>query len=272
VSGASYIHGTSDSEQARLALMNGLLNDRAIARLGLRGDEREMGAGTGLFAAALARAVPQGSVLAIERDERQLAAARRNAAGIERLEVRAGDACAPPLAAGERGAFDLVHARFLLEHLDRPLDAVRAMVGAARPGGRIVLMDDDHSLMRFHPDLPELDALWELYWRQYERIGNDPLVGRRLVTLLVEAGARPVATDLLHYGACRDEAAFDGVVTNLIGVIESAREALLASGATTAAAIDATLATTRSWAHRPDATVWYALPWAEGTPRNANGV
>ena len=59
-----------------------------------------------------------------------------------------------------RGRFDLVHTRFLLEHVPDPLAIVREMVAAARPGGRIVLIDDDHDLLRFWPDCPEADRAW----------------------------------------------------------------------------------------------------------------
>lgn len=40
----------------------------------------------------------------------------------------------------ERG-FDLVHARFLLEHLAEPRRAIRQLVNALRPGGVLMLED-----------------------------------------------------------------------------------------------------------------------------------
>jgi SAM-dependent methyltransferase len=270
MSDATYIHGTSEGEQARLAIMNGLLNRRELAAIGAAGSERclELGAGTGVFARALADAVSRGgSVVAVERDERQLAAARRNAAGAPNLELRSGDALAPPLAPAEWGAFDLVHARFLLEHLPAPLEAVRAMVRAVRPGGRIVLVDDDHTLLRLWPAVPAFERLWEVYWRQYERNGTDPNVGRRLVALLVAAGARPVRTEMLFYGACAGAPELGPVVENLVGVVASAERAIVESGAAATGEVRAALADVRRWAERTDAALWYALPFAEGTRR-----
>ena len=263
-----YIHGTSPREQSRLELMNGILNSRCLAAMELRGGERilEMGAGTGLFAADLARqAGPGGAVLALEIDEEQFAAAARRAANPRApFEVRRGDAMHPPLRAAEWGTFDVVHARFLLEHVPQPADVVRAMVRAARPGGRIVLVDDDHSLMRFWPEPGGMEKLWFDYAAQYERVQNDPWVGRRLVELLVQAGATPLRTTLIPYGGCAGEPAFPATVENLAEVIEGARGPVLENTAWTAEEFDATVARFRAWGARDDAVIWYALPFAEG--------
>jgi SAM-dependent methyltransferase len=206
-------------------------------------------------------------VVAIERDPRQARAARERAAALEQpFEVRQGDAYAPPLADDEQESFDLVHARFLLEHLDQPARAVAPMVRAARPGGRVVLVDDDHSLMRFEPDPGGMRELWEGYCRLYERLGKDPWIGRRLVKLLVDAGARPLALGWIPYGGCAGQPSFAGLVENLARVMEGVRELLLAdpSGDWSAARLDDTLRAYRAWGERPDAAVWYPLPWAMG--------
>jgi 2-polyprenyl-3-methyl-5-hydroxy-6-metoxy-1,4-benzoquinol methylase len=46
------------------------------------------------------------------------------------------------------GHFDVAHARFLLEHVPDPLVIVRTMVRAVRPGGRVILADDDYEGLR----------------------------------------------------------------------------------------------------------------------------
>lgn len=273
----TYLHGSSREEQQRLVLMNRILNERCLAAIGVAPGERvlEMGAGTGIFARALAEAVgPTGSVVAVERDPGQLATARRDCAGVARLEIRAGDAYAPPLAAGEQGAFDLVHARFLLEHLQRPADAVAAMLRAARPGGRIVLIDDDHSLMRFEPlsraetgrdGLEAIPELWDAYTEQYARLGCDAWIGRKLVTLLHAAGARPERTTQVNYGACAGEPLFRPIADNLVAVVAGARDAMVAAGTITAERFERDLATFREWSQRADAAIWYALPLVVAT-------
>src|SRR5437879_8301787 len=75
-----YIHGTAAEEQRRLSLLNDvLLNNASLREMALRGDERiiDFGSGLGQFTRAMARAVPRGRVVGIERNEEQLAGAYR---------------------------------------------------------------------------------------------------------------------------------------------------------------------------------------------------
>lgn len=273
---SSYVHGTTPREQARLALMNRILNAGELQELALRGDERvlELGAGTGLCAREIARAVhPRGTVVAVERSPEQIEEARRDAPGPGEpgwVDLRQGDAYAPPLADGEQGSFDVCHARFLLEHVRDPLGVVRVLVRAARPGGRIVLADDDHELLRLWPEPEGVPELWRLYYEQYARMGNDPFVGRKLVELLRRAGARPVRSTLVFFGGCVGDPAFPAVVDNMAGVMESAREALLATGAIDGPELERRLTRFREWGRRDDAALWYGLNWAEGV-RPAGG-
>ncbi len=263
-----YVHGSDPQEQARLSLMNRLLNERHMRALALAGGEQvlDFGCGTGELALELCRAAgPSGRVVAIERDERQLAAARERleqaGKGLH-LELRRGDAFDPPLSEDEWGSFDLAHTRFLLEHVPDPLEVVRTMVRAVRPGGRIVLADDDHDILRMHPPLPALEDVWRGYMRAYEALGNDPLVGGKLVALLHEAGAETLHNDLIFFGACAGEELFPTVVANLRGILDGAREAILAH--LDGQRFEQGLAELDAWGERPEAAFWYAICWAEG--------
>lgn len=258
-----YIHGSDPAEQDRLGLMNGLINAGCLRELGLRGDERvlELGAGTGVFAAEMAAALANGgSVVAVERDERQHGELQRRAA--ENLEARRGDVYDPPLAGDEWGRFDVVHARFLLEHLTDPARAVEVMARAVRPGGRIVLVDDDHSLMRLHPDPGGMRELWQAYYEMFPSMGNDPYIGSRLVELLVAAGCEPVRATQIDYGGCAGQRTFAGLADNLARVVATGRDQLLAHTDWTAERVDQAIDAFTTWSKRPDATIWYALPCA----------
>ncbi len=266
----AYIHGTDPEEQARLALMNDLINAPSLAEMKLRGGERilEMASGLGLMARAMARAAgPSGKVVGIERSREQIETARRLAreAGEESLiETRQGDAFDPPLAADEWGSFHVVHARFLLEHVRDPLGIVKVMVSAARPGGRIVVEDDNHDTLRLWPEPPGWRALWQAYMDRFRSIGCDPLVGTRLAALLHEAGAIPTRTALIPYTSCQGGPLFDGIARNLIGVVAGTREGILEDELLTGSAFDEGIAALEAWSSSPDATVWYYIAWAEG--------
>jgi len=250
--------------------MNAFINRRCAAALRVRPGDRvlDVGAGLGLFARELARSVgPGGSVTGVERSPEQIAAGlerARLAGEPDLVELRLGDAADLPLAPSEWGSFDVVHARFLLEHVPEPLAVVRQMLRAARPGGRLVLADDDHELMRLEPEPPGFAELWSAYQASYKAAGLDPAIGRRLVALLEGGGAQPRQNDLVFFGSCSGSPEFEACLFNLVHVIEGGRESVLATGRIDPGAFDAALARVAELRGHPGAAIWYAICWAEG--------
>lgn len=265
-----YVHGYSAEEMSRLTRMQDILNDAELRELDLAGVRSllDVGCGLGQLTRALARRLGEGArVVGIERDPRQRAEAERQAreAGEEGLvEWWAGDATALPLGEAERGSFDLVHARFLLEHVADPAAAVREMVSAVRPGGRVVLVDDDHDVLRLWPPCEPVERAWRRYFETYADLGHDPFVGRRLTGLLVDAGAVPTRVSVVFYGAVRGGPRFGAVVDNLVEVLAGAAPALASSGRMTREATVRALDAFRDWSRTDGAAVWYSLPLAEG--------
>ena len=263
----SYVHGTHPAEQVRLTRLNTLLNEGSLRELAARPGERmlDVGAGLGQLARAVA-AVTGVATVGVERSESQIAESTRQAraAGEEHLlDLRRGDAADLPLQDDEWATFDIAHARFLLEHVREPLEVVKSMVRAVRPGGRIVLEDDDHDVLRLWPAPPGIDDIWRAYMRSYDRAGNDPIVGRRLVQLLHAAGAKPRRNTWIFFGACAGHPDFDVYVENLAIILEQAETAIVSTGIAKDDLLAATAAL-RVWKRRPDAAFWFAMSWAEG--------
>lgn len=267
---AHYIHGARPEEQERLSLLNEILNKGCLQQMALQGGERILDAGCGLghLTRLMARAVgPRGSVLGIERDSLQLAAARRPAGQVPEeapVEFRQGDVLELPLRRQEAETFDLAHARFVLEHVPQPERVIRQMLRAVRPGGRVVLCDDDHSTFRPAPEPDGFASLWRAYVRSYDRLGNDPFVGRRLVSLLHQAGLVQIRNAIVFFGGCAYQADFPLVADNLIGVLLGARGLILEECLLDAEAFDRAIDGLRGWKERPDAALWYGICWAEG--------
>jgi ubiquinone/menaquinone biosynthesis C-methylase UbiE len=265
-----YIHGSAPEEQQRLSRLNELLNRACLEELALGGGEAvlDVGSGLGQFTRDIARSVgAKGRVLGIERDPQQLAEAKRQAehsGESDLVEWRRGDALKFPLKTCEWGAFDVAHTRFVLEHVPKPEQIVRQMVRAVRRGGRIVLADDDHQILRLWPEPQGFVQLWQAYMRTYEHLNCDPFVGRRLVSLLEKAGAAPTRNHWIFFGSCAGTADFPGFVQNLIGVIETARDLITGSLVFDPKEFDQTLRRIGRWSRRPDAAIWYGLCWAEG--------
>lgn len=264
-----YIHGTDPGEQSRLSRLNDLLNAGAIARLRITPGDRvlDVGSGIGQLTRAMARvAGPAGCVVGVERSPEQIAEGKRQVAAsgeAARVEIREGDATALPLGDDEWGTFDVAHTRFLLEHVSDPQGVVDAMVRAVRPGGRIVLEDDDHELLRLHPPVPAFEPLWNAYMRSYESSGRDPLIGRKLPALLARAGADPVGCDWPFFGACRGSEHFESIVGNCRAILTGARDAIHAQGVLPAE-FEAGLGAYDAWSACAGAAFWYCTFWAEG--------
>jgi ubiquinone/menaquinone biosynthesis C-methylase UbiE len=265
-----YIHGSKREEQRRLSSLNELLNQACLRELGLTGGEAvlDVGSGLGQFTRDMARAVaPGGRVIGVEQDKQQLAEARRQAQEVGEMDLvewRHGDALELPLEKSEWGRFDVAHARFVLEHVREPEQVVRQMVRAVRRGGLVVLADDDHQVLRLWPEPPGFMELWQAYIRAYEHLGCDPFVGRRLVALLRDAGAKPRRNHWIFFGSCAGAPEFPAFVRNAIGVIETAREVITGPLGFSTKQFDRALRAMRQWGRRSDAALWYGLCWAEG--------
>jgi ubiquinone/menaquinone biosynthesis C-methylase UbiE len=257
--------------------MNNLINEASLRELQLRGDEKilDVGCGMGQFTRLMSRVVePSGKVIGIERDADQIEAGKKIEAEYEEsasAEIRQGDALNLPLQESEWGTFDVVHSRFLLEHLPDPEAAVAGMIRAAKPGGRIVLSDDDHDVLRLWPEPAGFMELWHAYIQSYFRNSTDPYIGRRLVSIMQKAGAEPRRNTWMWFGACAGNPAFEILSENLIGVVGGARPAILDTGLITSNAFDETIHTLIKWSTLPDAALWYSICWAEAMKPKITG-
>jgi ubiquinone/menaquinone biosynthesis C-methylase UbiE len=268
MSGSQYIHGTEPEEQRRLSRLNELLNDACLAELGLQGGENilDVGSGLGQFTRAMARTAKR-RVTGIERDAAQIAEAIRQASAAgeqDLIEFRQGDAIELPLGPREWGSFDVVHTRFLLEHVPNPVSIVQAMARAARPGGRVVLADDDHAILRLWPEPGGFGILWRAYMQSYTALGNDPDIGQKLVELLHSAGLKPVCNKWIWFGACAGEDSFGDKLQNTIKIIAGARDVMLTNRLIPEPEFESALRELAAWGNRPDAAMWFAFSWAEG--------
>lgn len=208
---------SSDDELTRLQALERLNDPATIAHLEAVGVGPgwtclEIGGGAGSITRWLCdRVGPDGRVVATDLDVRFLE--RIDAPNIE---VRRHDILEDEL---EQGAYDLVHSRFLLEHLPRYRDALARMVDALKPGGWIVAEDVDFAgaIMADPAQRPgypresvEIGA--ELTQRMLAFAplrGIQPELGRRLPELLIEAALEEVGaegrTNLMWSGSPESE-------------------------------------------------------------------
>ncbi|HEU4331976.1 MAG TPA: methyltransferase [Lapillicoccus sp.] len=117
----------------------------------------DVGCGVGWSTIALARAFPGLTVVGLDSDEASIVDARRNAASSEvdhrvRFEVVASDAGVPP------GSADVVFFLEALHDMAHPVAALATARTALRPGGRVVVVDEN-VLDVFTPNAPETERL-----------------------------------------------------------------------------------------------------------------
>jgi ubiquinone/menaquinone biosynthesis C-methylase UbiE len=266
---SNYIHGSLPTEQERLTKLNDLINQPCLILLDLKGGERvlDVGSGLGQFSLLIGENVgPNGKCLGIERDKNQLKTALQNLVNANKpwVEFRQGNAENLELQHGEWGTFDVAHARFVLEHVHQPGSVLLGMSRAIRPGGKVVLADDDHAGLCLYPEPLGFSHLWQAYIRSYDRLGNDPYIGRRMVSLLYQAGLRRIRNNVVFFGDNAGSPTFPAYADNLMGILRGVKELLIKEGLTSEPVFHDTMERLQAWVNLPDAALWYTIYWAAG--------
>lgn len=150
-----------------------------LARLTPGARVLDVGCGPGTITADLAALVGDGRVTGIDAAAQIVADARAEAArrGQRNVSFETGDVYR--LRFGD-GAFDVVHAHQVLQHLADPVAALTEMRRVCRPGGTVAVRDSDYGGMFWFPEDPEMLQWRALYQRVARATGGEPDAGRRL--------------------------------------------------------------------------------------------
>jgi ubiquinone/menaquinone biosynthesis C-methylase UbiE len=97
------------------------------------------------------------------------------------------------------GSFDHVWARFLLEYLPRPGDAVRELARLARPGGKVTLIDIEGNAVWHHGMPDDLRREVDAIIADLSATGFDPHAGRRLAGYARDAGLVDIRHEIEPY-------------------------------------------------------------------------
>ncbi len=146
----------------------------------------EVGAGRGTIATWLADEVgSEGRVFATDTNIRFLAELERPNLQVDEHNVVTDEITSGP--------FDLVHCRFLLEHIFQQAPAViDRMIGALKPGGWLIIEEADHGTNRAavpdHPLSDRYNRTWDSVVQALADLGtNLPTFGRQVPPLLYES-------------------------------------------------------------------------------------
>lgn len=215
------------------------------------------------------RVGPEGSVVATDIDVSWL-----ETSGPTPFEVRVHDVGTDP---PPPGPFDLVHARLVLVHVLRRLEALDAMIGALRPGGWLLVEDADPALQpltcidEYGPEQILANKLRRGFRALLVERGADTGFGRTLPRLLRRSGMVAVSGDAFFPVTGPACTALERAT------VEQARDGLVAAGLATDDEIDRHLAGIDAggmdFATSPMISAWGRAPAAVpgGGPRPAAG-
>jgi SAM-dependent methyltransferase len=238
----SYVHGYHPRENERLQDQARTLVDLLHSDTAYPAGSRvlEAGCGVGAQTVTLARRSPDARFTSVDVSAESLAEARRRVdrAGLTNVEFRQADIVALPF---DSESFDHVFVCFVLEHLSRPVQALRILGGLLRPAGTITVIEGDHGSTYFHPESPAAHAAIECLVRMQREAGGNALIGRQLYPLLVEAGfdAVRVSPRMVYVDSSRPDLVDGFTRKTFTAMIEGIREPAIAAGLIGREAFDA---------------------------------
>src|SRR5512138_212154 len=228
-----YVHGHSDREHARLldqaSTLTELLHRDTRYPAGSR--VLEAGCGVGAQTLTLARNSPGAHFTCVDVSPRSLEAARARAraASLENVTFQQADIFELPFP---EARFDHVFVCFVLEHLNRPGEALTALRSRLKPGGTLTVIEGDHGSTFFHPEDADARRTIECLVTLQAGAGGDALIGRQLFPLLAAAGLREVrVSPRFVYVDSRRPEWVDGFTRNTFtAMVEGVRDQALAAG------------------------------------------
>lgn len=147
----------------------------------------DVGCGPGSITSGLARRVAPGETIGIDPSTEVIATARSLAreTPAPRPSFEVGNVYEPRFAAG---TFDAVFAHQVLQHLRRPVEALRQMRSLLAPGGVLGVRVLDWGSTIFYPESEGMRRYLAIQFDVDRRDGTEPNAGRHLRRWLREAG------------------------------------------------------------------------------------
>lgn len=217
----------------------------------------DVGCGPGSITLDLARLVAPGVVIGIDNAEEPLKVARTaaGAADVENIEFRVGDVYSLGFPGG---SFDVVHAHQVLQHLSRPVTALREMGRVCRPGGVVAARDADYGAMTWYPDSAGLSRWLQLYRAVARGNRAEPDAGRRLLSWARQSGFARVASSasVWHFTTPEERAAWGSTWAERVTGSAFAAQAI-DRGLTSNTELAEIARAWREWTQQPDA--WFVV-------------
>jgi len=92
--------------------------------------------------------------------------------------------------------FDFAYARFLFQHLEKPVEALKEILKVLKPGGRFLVVDVDDAIFDIFPE-PQGFSRFMTEASQYQmKLGGDRRIGKKLGGFLKAVGFKNVSINI----------------------------------------------------------------------------
>ncbi len=236
-----YVHGYDPRENLRLQDQASTLVELLHADTAFPEGSHvlEAGCGVGAQTVTLARNSPLALITSIDISASSVAKAQKTveAAGFKNVTFHQGDIFNLPWPPA---SFDHVFLCFVLEHLPKPLEALRALKKVLKIGGTITVIEGDHGSAYFYPDSEDARRAIHCQVELQARAGGNAQIGRELYPLLSEAGFEGVRVSprMVYVDASKPDWVEGFTKKTFTAMIEGIRESALAAQMIDAATFD----------------------------------
>ncbi len=225
-----YVHGYDSRESRRLNDQANTLVELLHSDTSYQAGSRilEAGCGVGAQTVTLARNSPNASFISIDISEDSIAEAKRTveSAGFSNVQFQQADIFNLSF---EPESFDHVFVCHVLEHLDRPDDALAILKSFIKVGGTITAIEGDHGSAYFYPDSKAAHKAIQCQVELQRRAGGNAMIGRELYPLLRKAGFNSihVSPRMVYVDSSRPDLVEGFTKNTFTAMIEGVRNAAI---------------------------------------------
>jgi len=198
--GDKYLLGSGRSDHDRLRVISEIHDGRTrelLRKAGFVAGHRfvEFGCGLGYVTRWAASEGAHATGIDLNEDYLTVATALADEAGLTTAEFRSANIYEPGL---KPNSVDVSYSRWLMVHLNRPVDAMRAIHAALKPGGVMVCEEADVSAVYTEPPSAAYADLRDICIEGGRQRGVDYSGGRRVHLWAMEAGFEIIHLDAYH--------------------------------------------------------------------------
>jgi len=228
-----YVHGYDQRENIRLQDQASSLVELLHADTRYSSGSRvlEAGCGVGSQTTTLARNSPLAQFTSLDISGSSVAEAKQKIerAGFTNVSFQQGDIFRLPF---QPDSFDHIFVCFVLEHLARPVEALKCLKNLLKVGGTVTVIEGDHGSAYFYPDSEAAHKAIECQVELQKRAGGNANIGRELYPLITTAGfsAIQVSPRMVYVDSGKPQLVEGFTKNTFTAMIEGVRESSLKAG------------------------------------------